>query len=92
MFSAGTGTAWEPASSVPLRDAMVVTGEVGNVREVFRALLKRSGLSLHEVARRLGVSPGNAHDYGKNRTYVETLAAYAAVCGGRVIVELPEKR
>lgn len=76
-----------------LPDAVVVTGDPLNTREAVRLLLARSGLCQAEVARRMGRTKQTIQQtvgMRKPMTTVKTLAHFAAVCGGRVIVELPE--
>jgi DNA-binding CsgD family transcriptional regulator len=75
------------------KDALMLTGDAANTREAVRLLLSRSGLSAAEVARRLGVTRQTVQQFVTQRRpsiQVRSLAEVAAVCGGRVIVELPE--
>lgn len=76
-----------------LPDALVLTGDPGNTKEAIRLLVARSGLCQAEVARRMGITPQTIQQVVGNRRprqSVTTVAHLAAVCGGRVIVELPE--
>lgn len=71
----------------------MITGEPENTCLALRRLLARSELTESEVARRLGVTRITVHQavlHQRPFARIETLAKYAAVCGGRLILELPD--
>ena len=56
-------------------------------------LIERSGLSMSEVARRLGIDRHSLsqYKYGRRRGTVGWLTRLAGVCGARVILEFPTR-
>ena len=55
-------------------------------------LLRRAGLSYHEAAKRLGVAVQSLHQYKKYKSSpsVWWLVRLTELCGGRLIIELPQ--
>ena len=57
-------------------------------------LLSRSGLSVHELAKRLGVQRSTINQYRymrRTKPSVKWLVRLVDVCGGRIWVEFPDK-
>lgn len=89
---ADTGVALEGGERVRRTDAFVLTGDMGNSQAGLRVLLQRSGLSQAEMARRLAKCRWTIRESLKGRrpnVTVRTMAEWAAVCGGRLVLELP---
>jgi predicted DNA-binding protein (UPF0251 family) len=72
-------------------DRVMVTGDAPNTVAVMTRLLERSGMSGAEAARRMGLAKQTVHQMGRSRQMVsvKSLARFAAVCGGRLVMELP---
>lgn len=70
-----------------------VTPFVGDARAfsgLFEEMLKRSGLTVGEMAKRLGVQPSTLKQYRYGRRgppKVETLCRWLSACGARLTVE-----
>jgi hypothetical protein len=64
------------------------------VARLLETLLHRSGLTVTEAARRLGVTPGTIRQYTtsrRTRPSLQWFVRFATLCGGRVTLEYPER-
>ncbi len=87
------------ASSLPTRpqtseDIINVLPDSSVTKRLIELLLERAGLSQAECARRMGVETQSLHQYKKYRANpsVRWLARFVQTCGGRLIIELPERQ
>jgi hypothetical protein len=70
----------------------VVLDDPRAMTNLITQLLSRSGMSLAEMCRRLGIKPQSIQQYKAGRRMkpsAEWLARLVQVCGGRLIVEFP---
>ena len=72
---------------------VVVQNDDRAVTALVQAIQQRSGLTKGEIARRLGVKVESIRPYfvGKKRPTCKWMARLVETCGGRLILELPEK-
>jgi hypothetical protein len=62
---------------------------------LLETLLSRSGLTISEVARRLGINPASIRQYVHGRRPKPSIGwfvRFVEMCGGKVTVELPPRR
>ena len=65
------------------------------IASLLENLLYRSGLTLNEAARRLGITPSTLRQYTSGRRSRPSLiwfVRFASMCGARISLDLPEKR
>jgi len=82
------------SSSRGPRPAAVIQSDPRGIPRLIEVILSRAGMPAAEVARRLGIQPQALNQYRTGRRInpsVLWLARLAAVCGGRVVVEFPER-
>lgn len=80
-----------PLSASPLH---VVLPDDRQVTALIEALISRSGLSIHEVARRLGVKRESVREYHKGKRVNPSMRWFSrlcAVCGAKLVVEFPSR-
>lgn len=89
-----------PASqSLPVfKASQTITPVVCDQRAIARLLetiIHKSGLSIHDVAKRLGVTTNTIRQYlhgRRTRPSVQWLVRLAEACGARLVVEFPGSR
>lgn len=87
-----------PTSSIPtFRSLTPLTPVVCDDRAISRMvelLISRSGLSIREIARRLGIYPSTLHQYKSGRRVRPSLiwfVRFASACGAEVTLRWPER-
>lgn len=85
-----------PSLKAPLGASpfQVVTTSDSQVTALIEAIISASGLSIHEVARRLGVKRESLRQYIVGRRVnpsLKWLTLLGEVCGARLVVELPAR-
>lgn len=79
-------------SNTPITPLVADERSIGHLLGI---LMSRSGLTTNEVARRLGVTPNAVRQYLKGRRCKPSLIWFiklVEVCGGRINLEMPERR
>jgi len=80
------------SSNVPIGKRIVIIPDHKAVTQAVRAMVKSSGVSHRELAKRLGISYSSIQQYLSGRRMkspsIEWLARVAAVCDARIVVEL----
>jgi transcriptional regulator with XRE-family HTH domain len=74
---------------------MVVPSDPEAISRIVDVLLARSGMSLAEAARRLGVANQSLHQYKKGKrkkTSLQWLQRLTEICGAKILIEMPPDR
>lgn len=75
----------------PLPSVVTILDDPNSLPQLVALILERAGLTTREAAQRIGVQPETLRQYlsgRRKRPSVEWLARLAAVCGGRLVVQL----
>ena len=78
----------------PATRMMVISDDLA-VNALIEAMLERAGLTIKEVATRMGVVPQTVSQYKyfkKRKPSVQWLGKLAVACGGKLFIEFPAKR